>query len=123
MSIVQIQPPLKVPKAWGQETVITNNEKYCGKILTFNPNSTFSMHYHMLKDETWYVVSGEFSLHWIDTDVAKSYVNKLKIGDVIHIKRGQPHKLVTVTGGSIFEVSTEHYDDDSYRILPGDSQQ
>ena len=41
-----------VPKGWGEELVIENNELYCGKILRFNGGCKFSMHYHMNKDET-----------------------------------------------------------------------
>jgi len=34
-----------------------------------------------------------------------------------------PHQLITgEQGGEIFEVSTEHFDDDSYRVEKGDSQ-
>ena len=44
-----------IPKGWGHEIVFENNEKYCGKILVFKEGAEFSMHYHMIKDETWYV--------------------------------------------------------------------
>ena len=44
-----------VPKGWGEELIIENNELYCGKILQFNAGCKFSMHYHMIKDETWCV--------------------------------------------------------------------
>ena len=37
------------PKGWGDELWITNNEKYCGKILRFKKGSAFSMHYHIRK--------------------------------------------------------------------------
>ena len=50
-----------VPKGWGYEIVFENNEKYCGKVLVFKKGAEFSMHYHMIKDETWYVESGEFT--------------------------------------------------------------
>jgi len=45
----------KVPKGWGHELILVNNEKYCGKILFFKKGCKFSMHYHMIKQETWYV--------------------------------------------------------------------
>ena len=45
-------------KAWGYELWIINNEHYCGKLLVFNANKQFSMHYHMLKDEAWYINKG-----------------------------------------------------------------
>jgi mannose-6-phosphate isomerase-like protein (cupin superfamily) len=112
----------KIPKGWGNEIIIENNERYCGKILVFKAGCKFSMHYHMIKDETWYVNSGEFIYKWIDTKTAEIYENKLTIGDVVRQRPGQPHQLIAITDGEIFEVSTTHFDEDSYRIFKGDSQ-
>ena len=42
--------------------VFVNNELYCGKLLVFKKGAKFSMHYHLIKDETWYVDEGEFIL-------------------------------------------------------------
>lgn len=114
--------PNRVVKAWGYEDIIINNGNYCGKILHFNENAKFSMHFHLKKDETWYVNSGQFILSWIDTDRAISNVTILNPGDVMHVRPGQPHQVEALKEGDIFEVSTEHFDDDSYRILKGDSQ-
>ena len=48
---------------------------------------------------------------------------KVKEGDCIHLMPGQPHQMLAIEEGScIFEVSTQHFDSDSYRILPGASQ-
>jgi len=33
-------------------------------------NSQFSMHFHMIKEETWYIKSGEYQFNWIDTSDA-----------------------------------------------------
>jgi mannose-6-phosphate isomerase-like protein (cupin superfamily) len=111
-----------VQKGWGYERIITNSNKYCGKILHFYLGKNFSMHYHMLKDETWYVSLGKLIFKWIDTDTAEVYEKTLNEGDVIHIKPGQPHQLTSLTEAEIFEVSTQHFDNDSYRVWKGDSQ-
>ena len=112
-----------VPKGWGEEIIIANNKDYCGKVLVFNDSGKFSMHYHMIKDETWYVEKGRFVYRWIDTDTAEVMENLLKPGDVVRQRPGQPHQLECLNGGGrIFEVSTEHKDSDSYRVMPGDSQ-
>ena len=111
-----------VPKAWGGEVIIHNDEEYCGKILRFNAGATFSMHFHIKKKETWYVVNGEFTLHWIDIKTANLRIVTLHAGDIIEVERGDPHQLFCVAEGEIFEVSTPHFDDDSYRIGKGDSQ-
>ena len=112
----------KVPKGWGEELIIENNEMYCGKLLKFKKGCKFSMHYHLIKDETWYVNEGEFLYRWIDTEPADVHDVKLKEGDVVRQRVGQPHQLFALTDGVIFEVSTEHFDEDSYRVWKGDSQ-
>ena len=75
----------KVPKGWGEELIIENNDKYCGKLLIFKAGCKFSMHYHMIKDETWYVDKGEFLYRWIDTETAETHEEHLKPGDLIVI--------------------------------------
>jgi len=112
-----------IPKAWGEEVIVHNSlDEYCGKILRFNKGAKFSMHFHILKRETWYVKSGDFTLIWIDTKDATENEVKLGVGDIVEIERGDPHQLIAHTAGEIFEVSTPHYDIDSYRVRKGDSQ-
>lgn len=122
----QIKPTVckgcTIPKGWGSELIIENNELYCGKILQFKEGCKFSMHYHLEKDETWYVNSGEFLYRWIDTDNAEVHEQKLVQGDVVRQRPGQPHQIEAITSGEIFEVSTHHEDSDSYRVWKGDSQ-
>ena len=112
----------RVPKGWGEELIIENNEMYCGKLLIFKKGCKFSMHYHLLKDETWYVQEGEFKYWWIDTETAQLNETKLKKGDIVRQRVGQPHQIIALTDGTIFEVSTQHFDEDSYRVFPGDTQ-
>jgi quercetin dioxygenase-like cupin family protein len=111
-----------VPKGWGHEIVIVNNEKYCGKILVFKKGCKFSMHYHILKQETWYVNEGSFLYRWIDTETAEVNEVTLKVGDIVRQLPGQPHQLEALEDGVVFEVSTEHKDEDSYRVWKGNSQ-
>ena len=111
----------KIPKGWGHELIIENNEMYCGKVLVFKSGCKFSMHYHLLKDETWYVNKGEFTYRFIDTAVGVTHETHLKKGDVVRQRPGQPHQLIALTDGEIFEVSTTHFDEDSYRIYKGDT--
>ena len=112
----------KVPKGWGEEIIIENNEMYCGKLLKFKKGCKFSMHYHLIKDETWYVNEGKFLYRWIDTETAETIEQRLKPGDVVRQRVGQPHQLIALTDGVVFEVSTQHFDEDSYRVFRGDSQ-
>jgi len=112
----------KVPKGWGEELIIENNEKYCGKLLIFKQGCKFSMHYHMIKDETWYVNKGSFIYRWIDTNTAEIHEEILNPGNIVRQRPGQPHQIESLEDGVIFEISTTHSDDDSYRVFKGDSQ-
>jgi mannose-6-phosphate isomerase-like protein (cupin superfamily) len=110
-------------KAWGYELWIANHKMYCGKLLVFNKDKKFSMHYHLIKEESWYVSKGEFEYRWIDTEAAEVKSTLIREGDVVDLVLGQPHQLRALTeGATIFEVSTRHYEEDSYRVLPGNSQ-
>jgi mannose-6-phosphate isomerase-like protein (cupin superfamily) len=111
-----------IPKGWGSEIIFENNELYCGKLLNFKKGAKFSMHYHLIKDETWFVKEGEFIYRYINTNNADIIQINLKEGDTVRQLPGQPHQLEALTDGVIFEVSTQHFDDDSYRVIKGDSQ-
>jgi mannose-6-phosphate isomerase-like protein (cupin superfamily) len=111
-----------VSKGWGEEIIFVNNSNYCGKLLNFNTGSKFSMHYHLKKTETWYVLSGEFMFRYIDTRNAEMLNQLLTVGDVLTNEVGEPHQIECIKSGTIVEVSTEHFDTDSYRVLKGDSQ-
>jgi mannose-6-phosphate isomerase-like protein (cupin superfamily) len=120
---VEIKQPLKVEKAWGHELWIHNNEEYCGKLLVFNKiGDKFSMHYHLKKKETWYVQKGGFIFNWIDVENGKLNTKVLGAGDSVLIERGLPHQLeAMVDESTIFEVSTQHFDEDSYRVYRNNS--
>jgi mannose-6-phosphate isomerase-like protein (cupin superfamily) len=111
-----------VPKNWGKEVILHNDSNYCGKILKFKDGAKFSFHFHLEKVETWYVIKGEFILRFIDTENATHYEKRIHAGSVIEISQGDPHQLIALTKGEVLEISTQHFDFDSYRIEKGDSQ-
>jgi quercetin dioxygenase-like cupin family protein len=81
------------------------------------------MHYHLLKDEAWYISKGKFLYKYIDTETAEQHTIEVTEGDCIHLMPGQPHQMLALEEGScIFEVSTQHFDSDSYRVQMGSSQ-
>lgn len=111
-----------VKKGWGEEIWMVNNDKYCGKLLRFNKSSKFSMHFHIIKDETWYILEGVFIFRYIDGKTADIIEKTLIKGDTVRIPSYLPHQLETHEGGTIIEISTQHFDSDSIRVLKGDSQ-
>ena len=72
----------KIDKGWGYELIFASNDLYCGKIMVFNrKGAKFSMHYHAIKDESWFINNGKFLLSWIDTKDATLYTKELNEGD------------------------------------------
>jgi mannose-6-phosphate isomerase-like protein (cupin superfamily) len=112
-----------VPKGWGSEMIFATNDKYCGKFLQFNEGAKFSMHFHAEKDETWYVLSGRFTVIVINTANASQTEYELSAGDTWHNPPLLPHQLVCIEAGTIIEVSTPDSVEDNYRVGKGDSQQ
>ena len=110
-----------VPKGWGFEKWIVNNDEYCGKLLYFVKDRKCSFHYHILKDETFYVHSGKILLKYNDIDdldTAQEII--LSQGDRFHVKRGLRHQMIALEDTELFEFSTKHYDIDSIRVVQGD---
>ena len=111
-----------VEKGWGHEYIFATNDKYCGKLLKFNQNSKFSMHFHAEKDETWFVLSGKFLVKYINTLNAQHKQIILNEGDTWRNEPLEPHQIICLEEGTIIEVSTPDSVEDNYRVLPGDSQ-
>jgi uncharacterized RmlC-like cupin family protein len=112
----------KIEKGWGSELIWATNDKYCGKMMNFNENAKFSMHFHREKDETWYVLSGTFEVEWIDTTDASMHTKTLVAGDTWRNYPLLPHRLTCINAGTVIEVSTADSVEDNYRVFPGDSQ-
>lgn len=111
-----------VDKGWGHELIWATNDKYCGKLLKFNTGAKFSMHFHAQKDETWYILSGNFIVRWIDTKTAEVFERTLNSGETWHNSPLLPHQIVCIEEGIIIEVSTPDSVEDNYRVAKGDSQ-
>jgi uncharacterized RmlC-like cupin family protein len=111
-----------VEKGWGSELIWATNDKYCGKMLNFNTGAKFSMHFHAEKDETWYVLSGNFKVRYINTKNAEVLEKDLVVGDVWHNPPLMPHQIICESAGTLIEVSTPDSVEDNHRILTGDSQ-
>jgi len=112
----------KVKKKWGSEFIWVSNDFYCSKMLNFNTGSKCSMHFHAVKEETWYVLNGKFKVIYIDTTDATQHEQYLIQGDVWHNSALSPHQLICIETGTILETSTPDSVEDNYRVLPGDNQ-
>ncbi len=110
-----------VSKGWGFEKWIVNTEEYCGKLLYFVKGKRCSWHYHALKDETFYIQSGQILLKYSDSDDL-AYADEIILskGDKFHIYRGLRHQMLALQDTELFEFSTQHFDEDSHRLIAGD---
>jgi mannose-6-phosphate isomerase-like protein (cupin superfamily) len=114
--------PIKfVSKGWGFEKWIANCEKYCGKLLFIAKGKQCSWHYHRKKDEVFFIQSGSVKLYYgWDDDIELAKVVILQRGDKFHVPIRLKHRMYALEDTELFEFSTEHFDEDSYRIEKGD---
>ncbi|MBX2834229.1 MAG: N-acetylneuraminate synthase family protein [Micavibrio sp.] len=84
------------------------NRDYCKKIIVQLPGQVHPQHYHKLKEETFQVISGELHV------VLEGKKRHLYPGDTCLIQPGMWHAFRTDTGCVFEEISTKHYNDDSY---------
>jgi sialic acid synthase SpsE/mannose-6-phosphate isomerase-like protein (cupin superfamily) len=84
------------------------NREYCKKILIIFPGQHHPEQYHIKKEETFHVLSGELilSLNGIKRQLTK--------GDIVTIERGVKHAFWSIKGSIIEEVSTTHFRNDSF---------
>ena len=141
-----------VSKGWGYESIIANNDQYCGKLLFFKKGKHCSWHYHEQKHETFYVQSGKLIVVYSEQDCLNpnghiqiaptehsplitaftapvpetngsgsvAQVAVLEPGDVFEVPVGLRHAMYGVLDTEMFEFSTHHEDEDSFRVLKGD---
>lgn len=111
-----------IKKGWGEEVVLHDGDGYTFKLLRFRTNSESSLHLHLKKTETWYVMNGRFQVTLIDGKTGNESTEWLMSGDTLHLPAGTPHQVFCEDHGVIVEASTPHSDDDVVRIKKGDSQ-
>jgi hypothetical protein len=109
------------PKGWGYEKWIVNKKEYCGKLLFFNKDKKCSWHYHLIKDEVFYLQSGKLLVKYSEFD-SLDEANEiiLEPGQSFHVYTGLRHQMIALEDSELFEFSTQHFEEDSYRIVKGD---
>ena len=128
-------------KGWGHEIWMANCELYCGKLLVLYRDLKCSIHYHKLKDETFWLQDGLILMRvWeepFEMPRGREWYARQGVafvgdppapdeflmhpGDRLVIPPNVPHQFVGVDPKStIIEISTQHFEDDSYRIKKGD---
>lgn len=132
-----------VPKTWGYELHIVNNNMYCGKILHIDKGKKLSLHWHEVKTETFFILHNavEITYYWSDIQSIKNLEDQLFTwqdlerainrentivnrdilikNNVFHINQGMRHSVKAINDdyAEILEISTHDDPEDSIRIL------
>lgn len=104
----------EVSKSWGKEVWMANTELYCGKKLFLKKGKRCGLHFHKIKDETFYIDVGRVLMRIEEKETI------MNVGDVVRIKPGTRHRFTGLEDSIIIEISTHHEDSDSYRIKEKD---
>jgi len=100
----------KVEKPWGYELIFAHTESYAGKILHVEAGEALSLQYHEEKDETLYLLYGEYDLTLeVDGELVTRTVHE---GEAFRVQPGTRHRMVAGPQGcDIVEVSTPELED------------
>ena len=100
----------KVDKPWGYELIYAHTDRYAGKILHVDAGQALSLQYHEDKDETLYLLQGDYEL-FVEED-GEMVERHIREGEAYHIPAGTRHRMVAGENGcDILEVSTPELDD------------
>lgn len=84
------------------------NREYCKKLIIQLPGQKHPNHHHLKKEEAFHILAGEVEM---EIDGRRK---TLRAGDVQVVQRGTKHRFWTETGVIFEEVSTTHFNDDSF---------
>jgi mannose-6-phosphate isomerase len=99
----------RVDKPWGYEIVWAETPRYVGKILHIAAGQKLSRQYHVRKDETFLVQTGEMDLEI--GQGADLRVLRMRPRDAFHCPPTTIHRMIAVTDVEVVEVSTPELDD------------
>ena len=102
--------PKRVDKPWGYELWWAQTGRYVGKLLHVAAGHRLSLQYHVRKDETIHLWSGQLTLV-LDSDGTGLAEHAMSPGDSYHITPGTRHRMIAVTDCDILEVSTPEVED------------
>jgi mannose-6-phosphate isomerase-like protein (cupin superfamily) len=114
--------PIKiVPKGWGREVWIANEERYCGKILEIRKGKKCSLHFHKIKAESFYLRAGRLIVRVQDSAESEAIDEfVLEAGQCMDVPIGMIHQMEALEDAELYEFSTQHFDSDSHRLVKGD---
>jgi quercetin dioxygenase-like cupin family protein len=103
------EQPKRVEKPWGYELWWAQTDRYVGKLLHVKAGHRLSLQYHVKKDETIHLWSGQLTLALDEGSGLAEHT--LRPGESYRVKPGTRHRMIAVTDCDILEVSTPEVDD------------
>ena len=100
----------RVDKPWGFEVRWAITDRYLGKLIHVNAGHQLSLQYHVQKDESIYVASGQLDLV-LEDDAGELQTHRLTPGMSARVRPGRRHRFVAVEDVELFEVSSAEIDD------------
>jgi mannose-6-phosphate isomerase-like protein (cupin superfamily) len=94
---------------WGKEVVVAHTEHYLGKVLLMNAGTKGGLQYHVEKEETFFLFSGQALVR--TGEDGKILETLMLPGQSMHVPPGAIHQVEAVTACVFFEASTPHFDD------------
>jgi len=101
--------PKKIDKPWGFEEIWALTDQYVGKFLNIKKGHRLSYQYHLIKEESICVLSGEMDFEFEIDGIRE--IKRLRSGESFHIPPKMKHRMIGVTDCKIMEVSTPHLED------------
>lgn len=100
----------RVDKPWGYELRWAITDRYLGKLIHVDAGKSLSLQYHVQKDETIFVLSGDLDLVLEDEHGAVN-THRLTAGMSARVRPGRRHRFRAVSDVDICEVSSPEIDD------------
>jgi mannose-6-phosphate isomerase-like protein (cupin superfamily) len=107
---VQPQGAGRVDKPWGYELRWAVTDRYLGKLIHVDAGHSLSLQYHVQKDETLFVLSGDLDLV-LEDGSGTVRTHRLTAGMSARVRPGRRHRFRAVTDVDICEVSSPEIDD------------
>jgi mannose-6-phosphate isomerase-like protein (cupin superfamily) len=110
LSTVQGVDAGRVDKPWGYELRWAITDRYLGKIIHVDAGHQLSLQYHVQKDESLYVLSGDLDLV-LENEAGEIEVHRLTPGMSARVHPGRRHRFRAVSDVDLCEVSSPEIDD------------
>ena len=89
--------------------------------MRFEKGKRCSLHFHKLKTESFYLRAGRLKVRVKESpesEVIEEF--ELTAGECMDVPLGLVHQMEALEDAELYEFSTQHFESDSHRLVPGD---